>query len=291
MQLRKLTKSNEGVVGIVVAVLLIGLLVSVVSLLQYMYVPKWMEEREAEHMDQVFTQFAELKSAIDNQIANNLINTPIATSITLGSEKLPFLMSMRAFGTLSVLNNSCNLKIEYGSFPASLEINLGTIRYTSVNAYYIPEEKQSYIYEAGAIITSQTSGSSISIKPSFKFSNDTNNIKNITLKIGNIIEFRDKITYGGYDTIPIQTEFKNTTPYTQYPPVQNITIETSYPKAWYNYLNSALNTSRFVYGKYHDYLIVLEDEYVRIEFKNNYPDLKVYINNIMTQIGPGWIEY
>jgi hypothetical protein len=255
-----------------------------------MYVPKWMEEREAEHMDQVFTQFAELKSAIDNQIANNQPNTPIATSITLGSEKLPFLMSMRAFGTLSVLNNSCNLKIEYGSFPASLEINLGTIRYTSVNAYYIPEEKQSYIYEAGAIITSQTSGSSISIKPSFKFSNDTNNIKNITLKIGNIIEFRDKITYGGYDTIPIQTEFKNTTPYTQYPPVQNITIETSYPKAWYNYLNSALNTSRFVYGKYHDYLIVLEDEYVRIEFKNNYPDLKVYINNIMTQIGPGWIE-
>ena len=103
--LRKFNCSDDGVVGIVVAVLLIGLLVSVVSLIQYQYVPKWMEEKEAEHMDDVLTQFSQLKFAIDTQSASGQTNTPIATSITLGSKELPYLMSMRAFGTLGIINN------------------------------------------------------------------------------------------------------------------------------------------------------------------------------------------
>ena len=79
LNLRRLKCSNEGVVGIVVAVLLIGLLVSVVSLIQYQYVPKWMEEKEAEHMNDVLNQFSQLKFAIDSQSASGQTNTPIAT--------------------------------------------------------------------------------------------------------------------------------------------------------------------------------------------------------------------
>ena len=44
--LRKIKKSDHGVVGIVVAVLMIGLMVSVISLIQMVYVPKWMEQRD-----------------------------------------------------------------------------------------------------------------------------------------------------------------------------------------------------------------------------------------------------
>jgi hypothetical protein len=68
--IKNIIKSDNGVVGIVVAVLMIGLIVAVVSLIQAVYVPKWMEEREAEHMDLVVTQFAQLKSAIDTHVAN-----------------------------------------------------------------------------------------------------------------------------------------------------------------------------------------------------------------------------
>lgn len=295
MRLRKFTKSNEGVVGIVVAVLLIGLLVSVVSLLQYMYVPKWMEETEAKHMDDVLIQFSELKFAIDIQIANNITNSPIATSITLGSEKLPFLMSMKAYGSLGIYSNSCNITIDYNSGASTLLVNLGTIRYTSANAYYIPEEKQSYIYEAGSIITNQTSGESISIGPSFKPAIDPD--KKIIFRLVNIIGIRDKVTFGGYDTVPIQTEFFNSTIFPPIPDIKFMNITTSYPQAWIVFLNSSLKAGGYLHSNFthlNDYFLDYDeiDDHVRIKFFANpdFPDMELYLNEIKAQIGPGWIE-
>ena len=157
--LRKFKKSNNGVVGIVVAVLLIGLMVSVVSLLQMVYVPKWMEQREAEHMDVVDAQFSQLKFAIDTQSSTGQFNIPIATSITLGSKELPYLMSIRAFGQLEILSDAFILRITNAS--NTFNYSIGTIEYSSSNAYYLD---QSFIYEAGAIITSQQEGNMVSIE-------------------------------------------------------------------------------------------------------------------------------
>ncbi|PNX50760.1 MAG: hypothetical protein BV458_12670, partial [Thermoplasmata archaeon M9B2D] len=59
--------TDSAVVGIVTAILLIGLVVLVLSIVQTVYVPQIMEQREAEHMDMVALQFAFLTSVIDNQ--------------------------------------------------------------------------------------------------------------------------------------------------------------------------------------------------------------------------------
>ena len=107
MQRRKFIKSNSGVVGIVVAVLLIGLLVSVVSLVQLVYVPKWMKQKEAEHMQEVAAQFSHLKFAIDTQSYGEQSDTPIGTSITLGSPEMQFLLSAKSYGNLEILSDFC----------------------------------------------------------------------------------------------------------------------------------------------------------------------------------------
>ena len=304
LKLRKINCSDYGVVGIVVAVLLIGLLVSVVSLIQYSYVPKWMEEKEAEHMDIVLNQFSQLKFAIDSQSASNQINTPIATSITLGSKELPYLMSMRSYGRLEIISNDCKITITIfndttSNYTVIGPINLGIIKYTSANAYYIPEEKQAYVYEAGAIITSQTKGNSISIKPSFKpVKND--NDKRILFSFVNIIGAGEKISYGGYDTVPIQTEFVINIS-SQFPltfegdeGVKYISINTSYPVAWHVFLNSSLKAGKYNY--YIDYTIHPDkpdptDNNVTIEFiANPLPDVELNLIDILGQIGPGWVE-
>ena len=291
MKLRKINCSDYGVVGIVVAVLLIGLLVSVVSLIQYNYVPKWMEEKEAEHMDTVLNQFSQLKFAIDSQSASNQINTPIATSITLGSKELPYLMSMRSYGRLEIISNACKITITIFNATTSNDtvigpINLGIIKYTSANAYYIPEEKQAYVYEAGSIITSQTKGNSISIKPSFK---PVKNDNKIIFSVVNITGAGEKISYGGYDTVPIQTEFLITTS-TLFENATKISINTSYPIARYVFLNSSLKAEKYNYGD--DYTIASTDDNVTIEFKegSDYPDVELNLIDILGQIGPGWIE-
>ena len=59
-----------------------------------------MEQREAEHMDKVAEQFTYLTSVIDGQAADQSRNMPVATSITLGSKELPYMLSIKAFGSL-----------------------------------------------------------------------------------------------------------------------------------------------------------------------------------------------
>jgi len=286
MIVRKFKKSEDGVVGIVVAILLIGLLVSVVSLLQLAYVPKWMEQIEAEHMDEVSSQFANLKFAIDTQSANEQKNTPIATSITLGSRELPFLVSSRAFGLIEILSETCTINITYVNQTGNMNTSsypLGIIKYSSVNAYFLD---QSYIYETGALITSQSDGNMISIKPSFSISTNATGV-NIAFNMVNISGVGGKISNSGYGSSAILTEFSESDNTTIHD-VQYINITTSYPNAWNLFLNWSLK-KELDYGN--DFSIEIVGNEIIIEFMMaNNPTINLRIITILGQIGPGWIE-
>lgn len=286
--LKKIIKSESGVVGIVVAVLLIGLIVAVVSLIQAVYVPKWMEEREAEHMDLVVTQFAQLKSAIDTHVAYKNNSAPIVSPITLGNKELPYLMSLRAYGSLEILNNSFNIKIINGS-NIRLE-SFGTIKYSSMNGYFID---QSFIYENGALITSQRGidMNMISMKPSMIIDN-TNGDVNITFNMVDILPVGGKINGGGYGTTSILTEYHDTNPgptnYTEIHNVSNIIISTSYPNAWKLFMEWSLNKYNVDFNKSESGIF---NKDVKITFTN--PDnitVKYQKVGIYAQIGPGWVE-
>ena len=69
MKIKKFKNSDDAVVGIIVAILLIGLIILVISILQTVFIPNWMKQIEAEHMDEVADQFSQLKFAIDIQSA------------------------------------------------------------------------------------------------------------------------------------------------------------------------------------------------------------------------------
>ena len=95
--------NNKGQVGVIVTILIVSLLVAVLIIVQTYYVPKWMKDREAEHMDDVMDQFAKLKYSIDLQ-ATERSSSPLINSITLGSKELPYFVSSRAFGSLNILS-------------------------------------------------------------------------------------------------------------------------------------------------------------------------------------------
>jgi len=276
--LRKIKNSDCGVVGIVVAVLLIGLMVSVLSLIQMVYVPKWMEQREAEHMDMVDTQFSQLKFAIDTQSSTGQLYIPIATSITLGSKELPFLMSVRAFGHLKILPGSYELSITNAT--NTYTYSFANIEYSSTNAYYLD---QSFIYEAGAVITSQQEGNMISIKPSF-YINNVGEDEDISINIPNINVIGGKTTGSGYGTTAIQTEYTGSNN-VYIKDASKISIETSYTNSWKIFLNwmlkRSLNSS--------DYLVTVVNDQVITQFFNS-PDIYLTIVDINAQIGAGWVE-
>lgn len=284
---RKFKNSDEGVVGIVVAVLLIGLLVSVVSLVQTVYVPKWMEQKESEHMEEVANQFAQLKYAIDTHSATKQKNNPISASITLGSGELPYLMSVRAFGQLEILENVCNITITKND-TINFPFQIGAIKYFSSNAYFID---QSYIYECGAVILRQSIGNTIFIRPSFSVQFEKNvtvffniiNISTIGKKGGSI---------SGYGIYPIQTEYLSFEEFSEIKNISNITIDTDYVNAWHLFLNGTLIKSGLNhYGYGTNYSIFTSDDKVIVEFDDSITvNLHLNVIEIGAQIAPGWIE-
>jgi hypothetical protein len=299
-QFRSLYDSNHAVVGIVVAVLLIGLVVTVLSVIQLVYVPNWMEEIESEHIDDVFDQFSQLKLVIDTQSAIKKPLTPIVTSINLGTNKIPFFMSTQAAGGLEIVrynqDDACIVEIVNDTFLSNdpYTCHLGTIKYTSANAYYIPSERISFIYENGALITNQTSGNALNIKPSFGI----NSTGGLYFDLVNISDVGGKISKYGYDTDHIRTEYYTYTDsiVTTDPPIETfynvsyLRIITPHWDVWKPFIIDVMEDLKDDYG--YTYSSFDTPGIVEIHFThpNKLPDIELRFTGIYAQIGPGWVE-
>jgi len=136
-----LRKNNEGVAGIIVAVMLIGILFAFLSVVQLNYVPDWSEEREAEHMEMVANQFTQLKFSVDLLSTIGVSGNKITTPLTLGTQEmpLPFLRSDKSFGFLRVLSDECVVNIT-DKTPITYSNTLGSIKYKSRNSNYVDVE-------------------------------------------------------------------------------------------------------------------------------------------------------
>jgi hypothetical protein len=284
MKTQKENRTDPAVVGVVTAILLIGLIVSVISLVQTLYIPKIMEQREAEHMDKVAEQFTYLTSVIDGQAADQSKNIPVATSITLGSKELPYMLSIKAFGTLEILDNIRSINITLGN-GTIITFPIGVITYSSINGYFLD---QTYTYEAGAMIVSQTEGNLMMVRPSFFIAYDsTHNLLNITFNVVNITSIGQKTIASGFGTYPIQTEFYQVAHNLSFTDLQNITIITPLSNSWYVFIDSLLKTTL----NNNQYNLIDTGHSLTL---NGFSSLTVNVFfkviDIRAQVGPGWVE-
>jgi len=285
---KKIKNTDHAIVGVVSTFLIIGLLVAVVSVIQTVYIPKWMEQQEAEHMEDVGNQFAQLKYAIEEHLVTKQGDIPISTSITLGSKELPFLLSSRAFGSVTILPDQCTIVVTNRSNVTAFSSSIGVIKYSSANAYFL---NQDYIYEAGGVILNQHQGNTMAIKPRFLVFNEGE--VSISFTITNISTVGGKSTIAGYGTYPVQTEFSeynDTIPILQN--ISTITIGTEYQNAWHRFINGTLRNQGLNYNGYGvDYLIALNETGITVKFTNSTTvNLNIKFIQIDAQVAPGWIE-
>jgi len=282
--------TDSAVVGMVSAILIVGLLVAVISIIQLIYVPVLMEQREAEHMDKVTEQFGSLTSVIDGQAANERKGVPIATFVTLGNKELPILVSSKAFGTLEILNNSCKVTIDHKPINSTAQTSIfpiGTIAFSSTNAYFL---NQNYTYEAGAMIVSQSQGNLMMCLPSF-FVNFNSNTKtvNISFDVVNISSVGKKTIAGGFGTYPIQTEFYDISINNTYTNVDYITITTPHSNAWSVFINRSLQQADLKYNTH--FTLTDTGQALKIKFLPSITVEVIFkIIDIQAQIGPGWAD-
>ena len=284
INIKKIINSNDAVTGIVVAILLLGLFMTMLAFVQTVYVPQWMEQKEAEHMEQVSTQFNQLKYVVDTLIINEKQNLPISCPITLGSKEMPFLTSNRAYGDLIFNEDACVVTL-INNENVELSYTLGSFEYKSDNSYFI---NQDYTFENGAMILSQETGDFISIAPSFTVVDSDHIVVNLIKFIG----VHGKTSASGYGTYPVQTKLISTKPVNMQYPI-TLQIKTNHVEAWYNYLNELIDdlsknyiSPQISYTAEGDgvVLTLLTDTQV------NYLTIEAYITEIEIQISPGWIN-
>lgn len=274
MKLRKFVKSNDGLVGIIVTILIIGLFLVVSAIIESVYVPQWLEEKEADHMHTVSYQFSQLKHSLDLLSVINQKNA-ISVYLTLGTSEIPIFGSGRTYDYLDILSNDCI--IEISNDVDSYSFSLGTVTFTSKNSYYVD---QSYIYEAGALILSQSGASVLNGKPFLTVSNYTN----VSFGIINISGLEGKKFAGGYGTYSFYMEYLNSS-YYSIDNLRYINVTTNYKNAWRIFFNSTtLQYSALTYE------IKDTDDGISVEFSGSLGNLLLKVAEISAQIAPGWIE-
>ncbi len=272
-------RGNKAVAGVIEALLMVALVAIILSMIQLYYIPQIMEQKEADHMDDVTNQFSLLKAMIDFQSMTKE-DVPISSPITLGSEALPYFVTMPASGQLNVIgidNNEYEINVDFGAkvFP------LTSIKYEAFNFYYID---QIYILEGGCIIVNQPDGEIARVAPTITVQNQTNDV-NIYYEVPIIVGVPGKNATNGYKNCFVRTNYSSSdTNWIPISDISNIRIFTAYPSAWNGLMEELLEEN-----------VNIKEQSTYVEIKENTVNPKqinLYYKEIYiyAQISPGWIK-
>jgi hypothetical protein len=309
MKYRKFDTEKQAVAGVIEALLLVALIAVVISIIQLQYIPQIMEQKEAEHMDDVSNQFSYLKSVIDTQALTGSIATdaplshvPMTSMITLGSRELPYFITAPSFGEVRADQDE-NSTIEIHSFSQGTigdkidslpSFPLTSIVYDAYNSYFVD---QTYVFEGGGIIVAQPDGESVMrADPSISIKDLIGNPLMIEMKfyLPNIIEVPGKNISSSSGNCFIRTNYSSYQTYTDIPIDFGscIIIKSKYLNAWDESLNGFFreeirnNHVNITIWPYPTQGI----DVVKVSvLDSSIIDLKLTVVNIIAQVGPGWV--
>lgn len=286
MKNRTFGTHTQAVAGVIEALLLVALVAIVLSTIQLVYIPQIMEQKEAEHMDLASNQVSTLKSMIDVQ-AMTQSSAPISSMITLGSSDLPYFITAKSYGEVSVRDNP-TYKLVIFQEPVSLPsgvVPLTSVQYTADNSYFVD---QSYILEGGGMIVQQPDGLPVMrADPSISSINNTNSIT-MHFDLPHIIAIPGKNLTNGEGICFIRTNYSSNKTHTELLQTgEYIRIYTAYLNAW----NQSLHNLLGIYAV-NGYINIHENAAGGyLEITPGTKDIMFQLNviEIYVQIGQGWI--
>ncbi len=239
MNSKNMMSCESAISAVVSAVLLLGIFVSLMTVVYVEYVPEWKTSSEQSHMSDVMYDMAGMKNEIDmlSVYARTEPSMVLSRSIPvrMGGGSLPIINYGRSSGKLAVNDAEFDMNI-VATTPGltynsnSFLRNLGTVSYDSDNNYFVD---QRFTYENGALLLSQKEYSLMRLEPQVYLKRTDGD--NITMEI-NAIELSGQersvssnsiqelhFTTNGSDSLYWEEAlFTDMT----------ITVETSYPVSW-----------------------------------------------------------
>lgn len=245
---RSVKWDDKGVASTVGTIMSLLVFLTFMSLIVDQYVPVWMKDAEAAHMNEAFGQFANLKNNIDihviacqvaKQAGQSCLRATTFTPITLGVDGVPLFSSPTA-GELQMKPWDGNVSVAFAYQAGNFTLNVnstssGMIDLNVFNRYHVP---QRVIYENGAVLVYQVDGQLVGIAPHFIIENRTQYIE---ISLFQVTLFgrggASGVSTEGARTRLIDAETER---YTNLTSDFNITLNTDYEVAWFNYYNDTL---------------------------------------------------
>jgi hypothetical protein len=246
MGVKDFLSSEQAISAAVSAVLLFGIVVSVITLVYVQYIPEWKTSAEQSHMDDVFYDMSGMKNELDilsgYARTDPSISLSVSVPIKMGGASLPIFSPEKSSGRLTVNEDNFGINI-VGTTPGidynsdSLLLNLGTVSYKSDNNYFV---NQKYAYEGGSLILAQNSYSLMRLGPQMDIRR-TDNSTNITVEF-NIIDLngpRKAISSNSIEEVNFRTNGSDSlywdgVMFTD----MTMTIQTLYPSSWKSYFET-----------------------------------------------------
>ncbi len=235
---RSVEESEEGVATTVGTIMALLVFLSLLSLITQQYVPVWMEDNEAYHMEDVKGQFAEMKGGIDSLILNDQMGYPRYSSVRLGAEGIPLFASSSP-GVLRLrprwsAEEDRGMRVNWTH--AGEETILRSSGNLSLRAYNRYFEEQTIIYEHGSILLEQDEGEVMRARPPISIEEIGGDYR-IRLTMVDLMGSERDI--GGRGTVGVTSElvssFRNS-----YDDPGNFSFEltTAYPEVWRRYFEN-----------------------------------------------------
>ncbi|WP_407356086.1 hypothetical protein [Methanolobus sp. WCC5] len=243
MKKRSVTSCENAISAVISAVLLLGIVVSVITVVNVQYIPEWKTAAEQSHMDNVFYDMAGMKNDVDMLSAYVVAQPSTVLSLSvpfrMGGGDLPVFAAGKSGGRLAINDDPFSMYIvartpgiAYSS--DNLFADMGTVTYMSSNNYFVD---QKYVYENGALILSQEEYSLMRLSPNMDM-RMTDNGTNLTLQI-NAIDIKGpkrSISSNSVEELYLRTNgsdllywegilFTDVT----------ITVESTYPSTWQSF--------------------------------------------------------
>jgi hypothetical protein len=245
------SKSESAAATAIIAILLLGLVFTMISIVKLEYVPEWKDDAEQNQASEIWDSMAGLKVRIDilsrlMELSNYSTNSLSATiPFNTGGGEIPVFEPSKSNGKLELNTERCKMTIKpYNSTNqtgTSYFRECGGISCFSGNRQY-PD--QAFRYENGALILGDGKSSTMKQFPIFAIEENETEDGNYTVSVHavRILGERNSISSNtiiplrltGWGTTPIyDSSSNNTTSINAF----NLTIATKYPEAWYVYFN------------------------------------------------------
>src|SRR2546422_9908300 len=262
--IRDIRRDEEGVASTVGTIMALLVFLTFLSLIVNQYVPVWMKDSEASHMNGALGQFGGIKGAIDLQIlaaqaaaitGTHYIPVTASAAVSVGVDGVP-IFAASTLGTLQSFPDAGSFTVQFSYIPNKAvplqvatvkEQSNGSIELEVANRYYVP---QRIAYDNGAVIRYQSAGQVIRAQPTFSVVK-TNNTLDISFGLVSL--------YGAGSVSGTSTEVVSTQvfafdrqDYQGFPANAVIWVNhtSRYGLSWYRFLNQTLASALVLGGTF-----------------------------------------